>query len=84
MKARSAEVRDELIRALRLDLIGPEPGNEHEREEHERRRFYVVPQDFRVHPRGEHDEHRGEDQRGEVLVQLDDRLDRHPCRRRTP
>ncbi len=40
---KSAGVRDELIRALRLDLIGPEPGSEHEREElpHEPSRWYV-------------------------------------------
>ena len=40
---KSSEVRDELIRALRLDLIGPEPGSAHEREElpHEPSRWYV-------------------------------------------
>ncbi|HYN42017.1 MAG TPA: helicase, partial [Thermoanaerobaculia bacterium] len=38
-----AQVRDELVRALRLDLIGPEPGSEHECEElpHEPSRWYV-------------------------------------------
>ena len=40
---KSAGVRDELIRALRLDLIGPEPGSENESEElpHEPSRWYV-------------------------------------------
>ena len=30
---KSCDVRDELIRVLRLDLIGPEPESAHEREE---------------------------------------------------
>ncbi len=40
---KSAEVRDELIRALRLDLTGPEPGSVHEREElpDEPSRWYI-------------------------------------------
>ncbi len=40
---KSSDIRDELIGALRLDLIGPEPGSEHEREElpHEPSRWYV-------------------------------------------
>ncbi len=60
---KSAEVRDELIRALRLDLIGPEPGGEHEREElpHEPSRWYVggflvpfeAPEEQKVDPTGQ-------------------------------
>ncbi|MBK8594381.1 MAG: helicase [Holophagales bacterium] len=40
---KSAEVRDELIQALRLDLTGPEPGSVHEREElpDEPSRWYI-------------------------------------------
>ena len=40
---KSSEVRDELIRTLRLDLIGPEPGSEHEGEEltDEPSRWYI-------------------------------------------
>ncbi len=63
MKVKSAEVRDELIRALRLDLIGPEPGSEHEREElpHEPSRWYVggflvpfeAPEEQKVDPTGQ-------------------------------
>lgn len=60
---KSAEVRDELIRALRLDLIGPDPGSAHEREElpHEPSRWYVggflvpfeAPEEQRVDPTGQ-------------------------------
>jgi len=60
---RSSVVRDELIRALRLDLIGPEPGGEHEREElpHEPSRWYVggflvpfeAPEEQKVDPTGQ-------------------------------
>ncbi len=63
MKVKSAEVRDELVRALRLDLIGPEPGSEHEREElpHEPSRWYVggflvpfeAPEEQKVDPTGQ-------------------------------
>ncbi len=59
----SSEVRDELIRALRLDLIGPEPGSAHEREElpHEPSRWYVggflvpfeAPEEQKVDPTGQ-------------------------------
>lgn len=60
---KSAEVRDDLIRALRLDLIGPEPESEHEREElpHEPSRWYVggflvpfeAPEEQKVDPTGQ-------------------------------
>lgn len=60
---KSADVRDELIRALRLDLIGPEPGSAHEREElpHEPSRWYVggflvpfeAPEEQKVDPTGQ-------------------------------
>jgi hypothetical protein len=60
---KSSEVRDELIRALRLDLIGPEPGSVHEREElpHEPSRWYVggflvpfeAPEEQKVDPTGQ-------------------------------
>jgi hypothetical protein len=60
---KSAEVRDELVRALRLDLIGPEPGSAHEREElpHEPSRWYVggflvpfeAPEEQKVDPTGQ-------------------------------
>ena len=60
---KSSEVRDELIRALRLDLIGPEPGSSHEREElpHEPSRWYVggflvpfeAPEEQKVDPTGQ-------------------------------
>ena len=60
---RSADVRDDLIRALRLDLIGPEPGSAHEREElpHEPSRWYVggflvpfeAPEEQKVDPTGQ-------------------------------
>lgn len=60
---KSSEVRDELIRALRLDLIGPEPGDTHEREElpHEPSRWYVggflvpfeAPEEQKVDPTGQ-------------------------------
>lgn len=60
---KSSEVRDELIDALRLDLIGPEPGGAHEREElpHEPSRWYVggflvpfeAPEEQKVDPTGQ-------------------------------
>lgn len=60
---RSAGIRDELIRTLRLDLIGPEPGGPREREElpHEPSRWYVggflvpfeAPEEQKVDPTGQ-------------------------------